>query len=248
MDEPSIDDRLAALKSRRSPGKVKAAEVIESPPSPPVSDSRSTASASRPHDRTEVLKVISTKPAEAAADRQAELGIRRLPTILGQLVPGWSPTRFVIAGASVVSFGSMVAAMGPLGETSDWTDVVWSETSQAALPGQVPSVEIEVNSTAGRILPPTTGAQVQNSQMFQSGLAPSGSPAFPQVSTTSANVAQPSDTQMPAVTPRVDSASNTAPPSTAPPTTAPPASEATTTLAPSTVPAPTPPPTSKASG
>jgi len=155
---------------------------------------------------------------------------------------GWSPARYVAAGASAVSFASMVVAMGPLFETAVSTEAGVSDLEGGAVVPAAPSVTVEVNAlVAPGADPAQPSADLVPAGVDSAGLpipaAPAGTPSETGPITApvadpapggSVATATPAQGSAPATVPSSTAAGGGAPASTAPPATAAPAAPAAT--------------------
>jgi len=177
----------------------------------------------------------------------------------------WSTSRLAAGGASILSFGAMVVAMGPLLEGDEIVPVDAGTTGTAAQPSvsltqppPSPAVSIEAESLPvetqttlaadGASVPvgaggnaPATLAAASGAQSETQGTTPgSGATAAPATTASPATTAAPATTATTAT-----SATTAAPAPTAAPTSAAPVQSTTTTNSPATE---TTPPRSKGSG
>lgn len=210
MSELTAEERLAALQARRQP-------LTKQTPSPP--------SLHEPQ-ATEAPTILSAAGTQAVDYIQSSEAPRKRID--------WSWNRVAATGASVVSFASMIVAMGPILKTVESTttdsgeqgtvelDVAESQVSVA------PSVDIQVSQEPVGVAepPPTETAAPAPAD------APQDTTAAP-APTTAPPATEPPATVAPTTTPATE------PPTSAPAATAPPATQAPTD---------TPPPRSEGSG
>jgi len=268
IDEPTTDERLAALLARRS-GRADRGPVGRRPqgrPAPmrggptggvfdfdtpgwpaPGDGHRSGPTRRLLADNTMPLAAVPAAP--TAAD--ATVG-ERLRDGAERWVRSWSPSRLVASGASAVSFVAMVLAMGPLlqpgQETATDTDAGTGagETDPALTPAvEPPAVSISVDPLAAT---PGTPLDATGQPVPLSGTAPDGAlpgtvssgatPGTPGASPGAIAAPVGSTTQPIPGSPVTSAAQGTAP-ATAAPTTPPPATAAPTTAMPGSTAAPT---------
>jgi hypothetical protein len=278
--DASLDDRLAALQARRQ---------ASAAPSQPAWDDGGYQQPAyqqpayqqpahrQPVDQTTRMDYESHQPvlslAADPADQYDEMTRASIVEQLGldRLRLDWSPSRFVAAGASVVSFGAMVVAMGPLLAEAESTEAGSTEGADAAAQPAVPEAPgVEIGLNSSEAVDPALGTQTAQELPAADGsggtIDPSADTSDPAAGSTSeatavASTAAPStvataapSTAAPTTAPPATNGGTQAPttapptsaaPTTAPPTTPPPSTAAPTTAAPTTT--PTTPPTTEGS-
>ncbi len=298
MDEPTLEDRLAALRARRQDAAPEPDPVRPKSP-PPVRRQSGVdeASSDSIDGRLAALQArrLESAPVDAGWEGDAPAPDRTLrmdqgtqqpvlalaseptqayeedwpPSIIEQLGLdrfrlNWSPSRFVAAGTSAVSFGAMIVAMGPLLAEAENTDAGAIEGTDLATQGAVPeapSVEIELNDGNGGLVPgagvdPANTAPTAPGVSADDGLGATTAQVGDSTVTVASNS---SETVAPTTAPAATSApttaapttaggsgATTAAPTTAAPTTAAPTTAAPTTAAPTTAAPTTAPPTTAA--
>ena len=208
--------------------------------------------------------VVAADVAPASAAKEKHSQPRAMP-----MPKAPSPTRLAATGVSLVSFGAMVVAMGPLTADAQVETVeapIDEQVAATATPPTQPNVVIEVipnyvettptselNSIeAAKLAAGTEQTPLPSAETSAPAPTASATAAAPVAAPVAAApvVAAPAPTAAPAAAPTPTAApAPTAPAATAPPATAAPITVAPTTAAPApTAPPATPPPRSTASG
>ena len=167
-----------------------------------------------------------------------------------RLTMRWSGSRTVAAGTSVVSFASMVVAMGPIlqsvdssGAEADNSTGVNVEAGEAN--PEAPSVQIEINGSDRGLPPSSPGLPAHSSgEVLDPVQGEVGEPAAEVTETTTETATDGPGSTTPATAPPSMAAPTTAAPTDGP-TTAALSTAAPTTASPSTVAPTTAPPTTK---